>query len=55
MFRPAPPLPQNYKNATACTHLAQQAPDAAVEEVAPHMGIHRRQRVIQQVDICRRR
>ena len=37
----------------AGNHLAQQAPDAAVEEVAPHMGIHRREGVIQQVNICR--
>ena len=36
------------------SHLAQQAADAAVEQVAPHVRVHRRQRVVKQVHICAR-
>ena len=47
-------MPRKWPGMLSPSHLAQQAADAAVEEVAAHMRIHSRQRVIQQVDICKR-
>lgn len=47
-------MPRKWPGMFSPAHLAQQAADAAVEEVAAHMRIHSRQRVIQQVHICAR-